>query len=150
MRGRKPKPRTQHELDGTLHATKHKGRPPDPGGLLDERAPKDLPDMAQDFWRLHAPIINRMRIGKKADETALRQASMQWWRLQNALTEIRHNGGETFICEKTHNPKRLPAGITAKDMEDRLAKFYLEFGMTPISRERLAREPEESDGDFDF
>ena len=144
MRGRKPKTRAEHELDGTKRSDRHAGVVPDPGGRVSEDPPRDLPDLARDFWRLHAPWLNRMGVGKAADETALGQAAMQWWRLQNALTLIRENGGETYICAKTGNPKRLPAAYTAKDMEDRLFKWYSEVGLTPISRERLAREP---DGD---
>ena len=144
MRGRKPKIRAEHELDGTYRKDRHGGAVPDPGGQVCEDPPADLPELARDFWRTVAPMLNKMGVGKAADERALYQASMQWYRLQNAWTEIRENGGETYICAKTDNPKRLPAGITAKDMEDRLFKWYSEVGLTPISRERLAKKAEEN------
>jgi len=144
MKGRKPKTRAEHRLDGTYNPTRHAGTVPDPGGRVTEEPPADLPELARDFWRAVAPMLNKMGVGKAADERALYQAAMQWYRLQNAWTEIRENGGETYICEKTGNPKRLPAGITAKDMEDRLFRWYSEVGLTPISRERLARKGEEN------
>jgi P27 family predicted phage terminase small subunit len=144
MRGRKPKTRAEHKLDGTYRSDRHAGTIPNPGGAISMSPPPDLPEFAADFWRRHAPMLNRMGIGKAADEAALYQASMQWERLQKAYIEIRENGGETYICVKTGNPKRLPAGITAKDMEDRLFKWYSEVGLTPISRERLARERDEN------
>lgn len=139
MRGRKPKPRVTHKRDGTFRSDRHAGDVPDPGGVVNENPPDDLPDEAREFWRAHAPVLNAMEVGKSADETYLRQAAMQWYRLQKAMAEILENGGETYICEKTNNPKRHPAGITARDMEDRLAKWYAEVGLTPTSRERLAK-----------
>ena len=150
MKGRKPKPRAQHKKDGTYRADRHAGTVPDPGAPIDEQPPNDLPDLARDFWRKHAPLLNRMGLGRNADEASLYRASMQWYRLQNAYTELRENGSETYICQKTGNPKRHPAAITAKDMEDRLFKWCSENGLTPISRERLAIRDDGHEGEDDW
>jgi P27 family predicted phage terminase small subunit len=149
MRGRKPKPISQHKLEGTYDASRHRRRQAEPkadGDLAEMKPPARLSKAQQALWRA---------VLKRAPKTVLQVADY------DAVTEYvdlldryeRAIAAQAVI--DAHNPDlpllmRGANGIPVMSpyirIIDRslasLLRLQSELGLTPVSRARLGR-PEE-------
>lgn len=133
-RGRKPKPKHLHIVQGTYREHRHGGGELDPGGSL-PKAPSYLPALAKRFWSDVAPILTRMGVGTEGDRWSLEAMAMLYYRARKADQVIMKEGA-TYIDDRG-DPKRHPAGIESLQCWKELRMMFNEVGLTPSARARL-------------
>lgn len=152
MRGRKPKPTAQREVQSTPTAgggrrtARHKQvakREPKLAGAL--RMPGWLTPIAQAEWRRVAPELAEKKIAARVDAqtlaaycTAVSDATVASKAIEAeghvvTIYAIDENTGEAVPVKKQKNPW---CTVLAEAMRQ-IRAFASEFGLTPVSRNRL-------------
>lgn len=144
-RGGKAKAKAQHELEGTLNATKHRGEDLDPGGSIGE-PPHYLPGPAKWFWVEAAEWMQKMGTSKACDILHLEAAAMLWFRLQVVNDYIAEHGAEALVDERG---KRTGWATESMQLTEKLRMWYNEVGFVPSARASM-RSPRKAAGGKDL
>src|SRR5262245_41709762 len=136
MKGRKPKPKAIHLLQGNRsHLTKkelsERGEPEPPRGIPD--APNHLSKEAKRAWPQLAAKLDEMGVMTFADAWALEQLAENYAEILAWRDEIDQNGRMTTITSKNGDdrPGINPACLALSDAEKRFRAMMAEFGLTP-------------------
>ena len=142
-RGRKPKARALHEIDGTKRAHRHKGEQLDPGTPIGS-TPGHLDGYGSWFWDWAIDQWRRIKVppGSLVELEGMADLYSRW-RNAKAIAPV----GGVFICEKTGNPKRHPASIEAIQCYD---KLRIMLAANSLSMEGWIRNAKVDTSDDDF
>jgi P27 family predicted phage terminase small subunit len=141
MKGRKPKLAAVRILEGNP-SRRPIVQPPDPGGEL--RMPSALNEAERKVWRRLIPGLQRIGAASALDRYILSDICRCIVRLDEAEAEITARGLviESERTDKTgnvvHELIRNPACLAAKEYRAALTRYATEFGLTAISRTKLA------------
>ena len=160
MRGRKPKTAAQqiregdprkrgvHKLDARLEAEPKATR-----GLPE--CPKHLKGKARTAWRFWSQELAEMNLDCRPDAMMLEGACAAYQTFADTYELIEEQG--KLVAKKERNPKtgqlevvdvRAHPGLAIRDRALALMRsFCSEFGLSPVSRARLAVERQEAEGD---
>jgi P27 family predicted phage terminase small subunit len=148
MKGRKPKPKAIHLLQGNRsHLTKKelsdRGEPEPPRGI--PQAPEQLSKEAKIAWPLLAARLDEMGVLTYADAWALEQLAENYAEILSWRKEIKKNGRMMNYTNKfgEESERINPACLALSDTEKRFRAMMAEFGLTPSSRMRLHAIPKE-------
>jgi P27 family predicted phage terminase small subunit len=139
VRGRKPKPSRQKEIEGNPGKRKRNEREPQPphaSPSFDDPPPELKNDeVAREEWRRTVPILRRIRQIRKVDRASLIALCKCWSR----WIEAERKTAELGMVVKA--PSGYPIvnpylGIANKTMSQ-LKALWAELGLTPSSRSRL-------------
>ena len=97
--------------------------------------PKLLKGSAKQFWKDHAPALERRGLLTALDETAFASVCVAYAHMKEA-SEILQREGE-IIFSPRGKPKQHPAVKVHAMMQRHLLWGLKQFGMTPASRARL-------------
>ena len=145
-KGRKPKPKSLHILNGNPSKIdlekRDKGKPkPVP---IAPRCPGWLSKEAKKEWGRCAPILERIGLLTEADGPLFELYCQVYGKWKEAETFIGKNGS-TYKYQKLDKDGKVvstyvtsyPQVAIAKQCADQLLKICSEFGLTPSSRERI-------------
>lgn len=149
VRGRKPKPTAVKEASGALRKdpqrrNRHepdvpKGRPEMPHWVKED-------DIAHRCWNQTCQLLESMKILTEADAhpiAAYCSDFAQWYRLRHLVSE----GNVSQMTEQGDKVK--VEAVQVHKYQDRMFKFWSEYGMTPSSRSRLiAKQAEDEESPF--
>lgn len=146
MRGRKRKPSALSRLDGNPGEKKILEEPkPEPLGDLEP--PSWLDAAAKGEWRAIVPVLLSLGLLSVVDRSALSaycRAFSQWRAAEISLDRARRakQKGKTYadIRDRVIDTVRLA---------ERMRHFLSEFGLSPVSRQRLAEDPDAKKDAFD-
>lgn len=139
MKGRKPKPRAQKELEGNpgkralpdvIEFPKPKACPKPPAGIG---------KWARQFWKSYAPGLHAVGLLTDVDVPA-------WTRLCESFQRYRtadEKRGQRMVDITEHGSKKSPYLAIIHQELAAMEKWMAKFGMTPLDRERL--HPDEKD-----
>lgn len=145
MRGRRPKPTEVKRLEGNPgHRPLNENEPQPPTTEATFELPRELAgdDVALREWQRLVPMLRQARQITDADRAALIACCQLWSRYLDATTRITTSGG-MVIRSPNGYPMLNPYLAVANKALDRCTKLWIELGLTPSSRSRVAR----SDGD---
>lgn len=146
MRGRKRKPSSLSRIDGNPGGKRilEEPKPENPGNL---EPPAWLDQVAAEEWRVVAPQLAHLDLLSIVDHSSLAaycRAYSQWRAAE-----------EEFDRAKKNRMKRKNYGayrdllIDTVRLAERMRHFVSEFGFSPVSRMRLAQDPNLKPDDFD-
>lgn len=147
MRGRKPNPTRQRELEGNPGRRPFNDAEPTPPALSDvETPPPELDDNARAVaeWHRLYPMLRRIRMITEADRTALVALCLEWARYLDASAKARAG---MIIKTKTGYPMINPYLHIATKALSGCMKLWPELGLTPSSRSRVHVDGPGPDGD---
>ena len=153
--GRNAKTRQQHELEGTLNATRHKdlATPDVPNGVPD--VPAGLEGLALDEWHRMIARLQACRTLAKVDDAVLFQYCRMFAETEAiAVTQAETNASVQVLEEnlagiekdqvvsvfqEITKLRQLEARYTTQVRQGRVAlrAYLVEFGMTPAARSRV-------------
>jgi P27 family predicted phage terminase small subunit len=136
MRGRKPKPTREHELNGNpsrKQLNKREPKPFVPSADFDEPPPELDGEIAQDEWRRLAPILRRARMVTEGDRTSLLALCQQWDIYLTALGKVRSLVVTTRLGVPIPNPY---LNVSGKALTQCI-RLWSELGCTPSARSRV-------------
>lgn len=143
MRGRKRKPSALSRLDGNPGDRKILEEPK-PGPLDSLEAPQWLDPLARAEWEVVAPVLAKLGLLSSVDRAALEaycRSYSQWRAAEKALDKAKQSGRPySLYREQVIDTVRLA---------ERMRHYLSEFGLTPVSRMRLAQDPSGKGDDFD-
>jgi P27 family predicted phage terminase small subunit len=138
MRGRKPTPRVLKLLMNNPGRRPLNPQEPQPAVVPETQAPPDWLDAsAQGEWRRLAPMLVRQGVLTEMDLDALTAYCVAWSTWKDATQKIRTFG--MVIKTKTGYPITSPYIPIANKAMATMKALMTEFGMTPSSRNRVAR-----------
>ncbi len=135
MTGRKPKPSSLHELEGTRNRHKNKGNDPQFIGL--PTCPKHLDKVAKAEWKRVSAALIAQGLLTAVDRAALAAYCAAYSRWANAEENLQKFGA-VIKSPKSGFPIANPYVGIANTSLTLMRQFLTEFGMTPASRSRLA------------
>jgi P27 family predicted phage terminase small subunit len=134
MRGRKPKPKQAHILNGTFRADRHGDTPdfprraPSPPDHLDASAKKE--------WKRVVKVLLGAGLLTTADRAALAAYCQCYARWADAEKKVQEYGA-VLISKDNKTPYQSPYLSVASRAMEQMLKFLIEFGLTPSSRARV-------------
>lgn len=147
MRGTKPKPTVQKELEGNPGKRPINDSEPEPPELdATETPPAEVAESkrATAEWLRLYPMMRRIRMVTEADRSALMALCLEWARYLDATEKARAG---MIVRTKTGYPMVNPyISIATKALAGCL-KLWPELGLTPSSRSRLHADGPSPDGD---
>ena len=150
VRGRKPKPSAAHEASGAYVKNpqrRNKREPVAPTGPLEMPNWVREDDIARQCWEQTVCIIGAMKILTQADLHPVAgycSDFAQWFRLRAMIEQ----GNVSQMTE--HGDKVKVEATQVHKYQDRMFKFWGEYGMTPSSRSRLiAAQAEDEEDNFE-
>lgn len=138
MRGRKPKPVEQRELEGNA------GKRPLPEPVLiggrPELAdlavpPSTLPEDAQEFWEETVAMLVEVGMIDRVDVPVLEQLAVQYARIRGAQRVIAEFG--YFAKGSTGQVVEHPALKIEREATGMFLRIAEHYGLTPVARTRL-------------
>src|SRR5262245_20007818 len=139
MKGRKPKPKAIHLLQGNRsHLTKkellERDEPEPPRGIPDP--PTHLGSIAKKAWPEFAAKLDEMGVLTYADAWALEQLAEEYAEILQLRKEIKKNGCLSTRTNKFGEKYKYinPACLALSDAEKRFRAMMAEFGLTPSAR----------------
>lgn len=145
-RGSKPKTQEQHKIAGTIRPDRHGGIEPNPGGAIPAEPPEHLSDVAKEWWQRHAPLVNKMRIGRGADLTTFEAAATLYARARQC-DDIIAEEGLTFIHPRTNAPTKRPEVTESRQSWHEYRIIAETFGLNPSGRARYKLDDSTEDKD---
>jgi P27 family predicted phage terminase small subunit len=147
MRGRKPKPTVQRELDGNpgkrpINDTEPAPPPVDESFDTPPAIVATRPDAAKEWTRL-APMLRRCRQVSEADRAALIACCLEWAHYQTAIA---HRTPEIIKAPSGYAMPNPWISISNKALAA-LVKLWAELGLTPSSRSRVTTDGPGAGGD---
>lgn len=149
VRGRKPKPSAVLEASGAFAKNpnrRNKREPIAPTGPLEMPIWVQEDDIARQCWEQTVGIIGAMKILTQADLHPVAgycSDFAQWFRLRAMIEQ----GNVSQMTE--HGDKVKVEATQVHKYQDRMFKFWSEYGMTPSSRSRLiAKQADDTDDPF--
>jgi P27 family predicted phage terminase small subunit len=143
MRGRKPKPTKQKELEGNPGKRALNKREPKPDAAIPP-CPQHLKGPARTEWDRITKELVKLKMISNLDRASLVAYCSAWGDYVKACNKLTTQG-EVIISEAGNVYQNPWVGIKNKSME-KIVKISAEFGMTPSSRSRLKVEtPTEED-----
>lgn len=149
VRGRKPKPTATKEANGAYRKdpqrrNKHEPKPPPGSPEMPVWIGED--DIAKRCWDTTCKLLSAMQILTEADThpiAAYCSDFAQWYRLRHIVSD----GNVSQMTEQGDKVK--VEAVQVHKYQDRMFKFWSEYGMTPSSRSRLiAKQAEDEDDPF--
>ena len=142
MRGRKPKPRQLHLVDGTYRPDRHDTDCAEPSGEAPP-CPPFLRGTARKEWDRIVPQLERAGILDQVDQAALAvycqaRSDYSW-----AVYKLRREG-RIVVNPKSGLARAHPAIRVQRESAETIRKFAVEFGLTPSARSRI-RVPRDDD-----
>jgi P27 family predicted phage terminase small subunit len=139
MKGRKPKPTSQHRLDGNPgHRPLNVHEPVT--AALDESfdtPPAELkPEKAREEWQRIAPLLRQARQVGPTDRTALIAVCLEWARYLDAMARVESLG--LVVTTPNGYPMTNPYLSIASRALAACTKLWPELGLTPSSRSRIS------------
>lgn len=137
VRGRKPKPTATKEANGAYRKNpqrRNKAEPSPPSGEPQMPAWIAEDDIAKSCWDYTVRIVREMRLLSEADAHPIAgycSDFAQWFRLRAIVS-----GGDVARMTGEGDKVRVEA-VQVHKYQDRMAKFWAEYGMTPSARSRL-------------
>lgn len=142
MRGRKPKPTAQKQLEGNpgkrrLNTTEPEFPPP----AKEDEPPMELLDdtAAITEWRRLLPLMKAARVLTEADRGSLLALCQQWSRYLDASREVKKHG--MVVKAPSGYPIPNPYLSIANKALQHCVKLWAELGLTPSSRSRVSTTP---------
>jgi P27 family predicted phage terminase small subunit len=138
VRGRKPKPVEQKQLEG------NPGKRPLPEPLLVagrpnvnelDEPPEHLPKEAKDFWRDSVTRLIEVGIIDRVDVPVLEQMAVQYARIRQAQRVLAVDGH--FVPGSVGQLREHPALKVEKEATTLFLKMAEHYALTPIARTRL-------------
>lgn len=149
VRGRKPKPTATKEASGALRKDpqrRNKNEPVAPTGAIEMPDWVRDDDIARQCWAQTVELIESMKLLTQADAhpiAAYCSDFAQWYRLRAMVA-----GGNVSQMTESGDKAKVEA-VQVHKYQDRMFKFWAEYGMTPSSRSRLiARQADDTDDPF--
>lgn len=153
MRGTKPKPTAQKELEGNPGKRALNHKEPQPKSAIPE-CPKHLTGEARIEWNRVTKELHELGILTGIDRAALATYCMAWLDFVYASKKVDEEG--EVITSKKFDKEGNEIGVGGKYLNpwvgikqsamDRVVRIAAEFGMTPASRTRIKVEtPSEED-----
>jgi P27 family predicted phage terminase small subunit len=138
MKGRKRKPNAIRELQGNAGRRPVPAEPSFPSGNPD--CPSHLCDEAKAEWARVVSEVGEVKLLKRVDRGALMAycSVVAVWMMAEA--EIKSRG---IMYDANGLLKVNPAVRIAQDSRQQMKAFQVEFGFTPVSRSKVASEPEQ-------
>lgn len=104
--------------------------------------PAYLGKFAKKEWKRIAPMLYKVKLLTKFDETALASYCQAYDRWLTAEKKLRTYDEFTYTSDKGNILQRPEVGIANKAMDD-LLRYGREFGLTPSSRRNLSIDSQE-------
>jgi len=140
MRGRKPKPTTLKRLAG--NPGKRPLRDPVKAALGIGSPPSSLPKAAKTIWRKLAKQLDEMELLARIDAGAFTVYCQALSEMHEANQHLETEG--YFVKSPNGHMIQNPWLAIRKNAVKDIAKFAPEFGLSPVSRERLHVTPDPS------
>lgn len=135
IKGRKPKPTAQKELNGNPGKRALNKREPQPGKRRVNRMPAGMTDGARRLWRQLSGDMVELGLLTDADLPAFVLMAEHYGIARQALTEIAEEG---LTAQDEHGLLRKhPLLQVFRDNSTAFRSYAGEFGMTPSSRSRV-------------
>lgn len=150
MRGRKPKPTAIKERDNSFarHPERRNHDEPQPKiGRPQKPQIVAMCEIASAEWDSITQELEDMRVLTEADRANLTiycTNFAEWVKLQK---HVRENGYSTM--NDKGNVSQTPEAVQVHRYADRCLKILIEIGMTPSSRSRMIKNPEEKSSPLD-
>jgi len=144
MRGRKPKPTAQRQLEGNPGHRRLNARepqPPAPDAATFDEPPPELAGqpLAAAEWRRLAPMLRQARQITEADRGALIALCLEWGRYIDATSKVQLLG--LVVKAPSGYPMTNPYLTIATRALAGCNKLWPELGLTPSSRSRVTAGP---------
>ena len=140
MKGRKPKPSHLKVISGNPGKRPITSNPQPKPFSLDAKPPKWIGKYGQELWQARAPELIELGILTRADLPMWSILCCTWNMFRKAL-EILNRDGLTTVDERGL-PRKNPIWTLYNSAAKDFSKLAQEFGMTPVSRQRLdVRQP---------
>lgn len=146
MRGRRPISDRQKAEKGTYRRTQskqHKSK----SAYGYPAMPKDLTTLEKKHWRRVKKDLQPMGVVRKGNEYALTLLVRLLAEMEEAMKEIKKTG--RYYWSHSGMRKKNPALVVMKDCNDRIVRLLIEFGLTPVSADRVEVAPENRDENED-
>lgn len=149
MRGRKPKPTAQKELEGNPGKRRLNPKEPEyppPPARDDDRAPMELlkDTAAIKEWRRLLPLLKTARVLTEADRGSLLALCQQWSRYLEASRKVKREG--MVVKAPSGYPIPNPYLSIANRALQHCVTLWTELGLTPSSRSRVSTMPQAGAG----
>jgi P27 family predicted phage terminase small subunit len=109
------------------------------------QAPRELSAEARAEWKRVVPDLDRQGVLTRGDRAALTGYVTAWSTMQAAQRVIDANG-LTYVTD-TGFIRPRPEVQIAREAREQLLRFAQQFGLTPLSRDRLSAPPPPDDAE---
>lgn len=143
--GAKGLPKRLKLLKGTYQSCRDNKNAPQPrkGSL---KAPAYLPPLAAEEYERKAELLDRLGVFTEADDVALAAYAEAYARWRDALDKYHRTG--PLLRNDKGAPVRNPLAYSLNNSIDQMYRFLTEFGLTPISRQRVSVDKEEGENEW--
>ena len=131
--GRKPKPSGLKVGDGGVGRERPDIEPT--GGPIPHEAPAHLPEVARDWWKDKAPVVNRTGVATASDLEAFEHCAVMYGRAREC-DEILKEVGLTFVHPATGVRTKHPEVSESRACWKEFRIGCETFGLTPSGRAR--------------
>jgi len=139
MKGRKPKPSHLKVISGNPGKRPIRTNP-QPQPMSFDEPPKWIGKYGQELWKDRAPELIELGILTKADLPMWSILCCTWNMFREALELLNRDGLRTV--DERGLPRKNPVWTLYNNAAKDFSKLAQEFGMTPVSRQRLdVRQP---------
>lgn len=149
MRGRRPKPTAQRQLEGNAgkRALNREEPAPPPLTAAVDTPPAELTThpVALAEWHRLAPMLVKLRQITEADRSALLALCVEWERYLDATDKVRVLG--MVVKAPSGYPITNPYLSIARSALGACSRLWPELGLTPSSRSRVKTAPAAAAGD---
>ncbi len=135
MKGRKPKPSHLKVISGNPGKRPIPENPQPKTLSLDEKPPNWIGKYGQELWEARAPELIELGILTKADRPMFEILCCTWNMFREALEIMNREG--LSVKDERGLPRKNPIWTLYNSAAKDFSKLAQEFGMTPVSRQRL-------------
>ena len=122
-------------------------RPMRPPKARSFRCPGDLPDEAARFWRTTAPKLLKMGVLTDLDRAAFTGLCLSYAAMRQAAIDLDRIG--SLVPDRGDSWKRNPAHSIYKANAELFLRFCTQFGLSPLSRQRVDSDPAGEQDEFE-
>jgi P27 family predicted phage terminase small subunit len=147
MKGRPPTPSSVRNLTGIDKRKKDtigKKKPKTSSLRTLPKPPKTLEKPGAEFWKTIGKACLNVGVLTEPDLTALELTCRCWDRLENARDQL----GNKLLESGQFGQKKHVLLLIVQQEEEKLLKYLVQFGLTPVARERITSEGPGADDPF--
>jgi len=123
-------------------------RPMRPPKAHSFRCPGDLPEEAKRFWRATAPGLLKLGVLTPLDRAAFTGLCLSYSAMKQASADLDKIG--SIVPDRGDSWKKNPAHSMYKANAELFLRFCVQFGLSPLSRQRVDSDPAAGEqDDFD-